>query len=397
MICHDCGTILDPTIKFCPQCGVAVAKAIVPAMNTASAPRTEVSRDLRMMIGWLFLTIACVLLVVLIVRASLSSETGNAPSVLDGSPIASSPADDSVSLPPVAPKPQAPPFSGLTLHPYDLLKNPYQAKGKLVTLNLDTMPILWDGAVVRYSDPMDPTFGVRLGLMALRLERFSQEDTALYDVMGTEAGGSTGQMLGQVAVQLPEGKTELRLDRAWMVEPLDPLQGTNYLGAPIQIPSVRFWRYVGENDESATSQDAKVAPSMGFRYAKYPHGYRVDDLCSRKQRIGKDDLCYPFNWQPWIKELEVNTAGTDAEALEADTGSAGVGNLTISWDSEQRVVFYGFRPHESTSASAYFIVAPTKRELDIVWQRGDAVTYLGPNALLLKKAHAYEWLQQIGF
>jgi len=228
------------------------------------------------MIGWLFLAVASGLFVVLIVRASLSSARGNPPSVLEGSP-ANSPADDSATSQPGAPKPQAPPFSGLTLHPYDLLKNPYQAKGKLIALNLNTMPILYDGAVMRYSDPIDPTFGVRLGLMALRLERFAQEDTALYDVMGMEAGGSTGQMLGQVAVELPEGKTELRFDRAWMVEPLDPLQGTNYSGAPIQIPSVRFWRYVGENDESATSEDAKIAPSMGSGQSSLAQTHEATD------------------------------------------------------------------------------------------------------------------------
>jgi hypothetical protein len=48
------------------------------------------------------------------------------------------------------------------------------------------------------------------------------------------------------------------------------------------------------------------------------------------------------------------------------------------------------------SASAYFIVAPTKREIDIIWQRGDDITYLGPDAAMLKSAHAYEWLKQIG-
>jgi hypothetical protein len=226
----------------------------------------------------------------------------------------------------------------------------------------------------------------------LRLERMADENVALYNIMGIEAGSSSGQTLGQIAVVLPAGKTELRFDRGWMVQPLEPLKGTNYLGAAIQIPSVRFWRYAGEKDESTENQAASLAPGRGFRYTKYPNGYMVDELCSTRER----GFCYSFNWQPWMKELELKTAGQQADALIADTGSGGPGNLVISWDSEQRVVFGGFRPHASTDASAYVIVAPSKREMDIVWQRGDDVTYLGPNATLLKSAHVYEWLKQVG-
>jgi hypothetical protein len=43
----------------------------------------------------------------------------------------------------------------------------------------------------------------------------------------------------------------------------------------------------------------------------------------------------------------------------------------------------------------YFILAQTKREIDMVWQRGGKVAYLGPNATVLKNASTYEWLQQI--
>ena len=70
---------------------------------------------------------------------------------------------------------------------------------------------------------------------------------------------------------------------------------------------------------------------------------------------------------------------------------ASPGNLVISWDAEQRAVFYGGRPHDSASASAYLIVAPTTKEMDIIWQRGDVITYLGQYAALLESAHAYEW------
>lgn len=152
------------------------------------------------------------------------------------------------------------------MHPYDLLKNPYQSRRRLIALNLNSLPVLYNGAVIQYSGPMDPTMGARLGLMALRLERMADENVALYNIMGIEAGGSTGQMLGQMAVVLPEGVSELKFDRAWMVEPLDPLKGTNYLGAEIQIPSVRFWRYAGAGDGAAGPNNGMVSPGNDLHH-----------------------------------------------------------------------------------------------------------------------------------
>jgi hypothetical protein len=391
MICIACGTELDISTKFCPECGAAVAKASVPSAIGIPSLRTSRSSDVKKTIGWLLLA-AAVLVIVLIVKGTASSHKTITQSGLETSPLENTTSNDMTSSPPEATIPQAPVFSGLSLHPYDLQKNPYQAKGKLVTLILNTMPVLYNGAVIQYSGPIDPTFGTRMGLMALRLDRMADEHTALYSIMGTEAGSSGGETLGQIAVELPDGKTDLKLDRAWMVEPVEPLQGTNYLGAEIQIPAVRFWRYVGENDGSETNQEATVAASSGFHYTKYPNGYMVDELCSTKMQ----GFCYPQNWQQWIVDLEMKTVGEQTDALNADTGAASPGNLVISWDSEQRVVFSGFRPHDSTSASAYFIVAPTKRELDIIWQRGNELTYLGPNAVMLRNAHAYEWLHNIG-
>jgi hypothetical protein len=391
MVCSACGTELEIDTKFCPQCGTIVAQTAVG--TPVSHGRTGFSMDIAKLIGWLAISAISLLVVILIVKGSTSPDKNDAQNAPLPPQTGSWPANDVTASPPIAPDPQSPPPSGLTLHPYELLKNPYQADGKLITLRLNSMPVLFNGNVIQYSDPVDPAFGVRMGLMALRLDRMVNESTALYDIMGIEAGSSTGQTLGQIAVELPDGQTVLKLDQAWMVEPVKPLQGTNYMGAPIQIPSVHFWRYAGEPNHPATNQQALVAQGMGFRYTKYPNGYMVDELCSAKV----NGSCYPFNWQPWLKSLERNTAASQTEALNSDSGVADSGNLVVSWDSEQRVVFFGCRAHECPSAYAYFIVAPTKRELDIIWQRDDQVTYLGPNSAFLENAHAYEWLKQIGF
>ncbi len=396
MTCKRCGTELDIQDKFCPQCGTAVVEggdSIVPAMFSAVSPEPNRWTSNRKAVGGLVVLASIILGIMLMVRGSGSPNKGSTADASGGSPVASSSQTAQTGAKPLEPpQPQMPPLSGLTLHPYDLLKNPYQAKEKLVLLDLNSRPVIYDGAVIQYSGPVNPTIGARFGLMALRLDRMADENVALYNVMGIAAGEGDDQMLGQLAVVLPDGTTELRLDRNWMVEPLGPLKGTNYVGADIQIPSVRFWRYAGEPDGSTGSESGTVSPGRGFRYEKYPHGYMVDELCSTREQ----DFCYSFHWQPWIKELEMHTAGDQADELIADTGTASPGNLVISWDSEQRIVFNNFRSYDGSSASAYFIVAPKKRVLDIVWQRGDNVTYLGPDATLLSNAHVYEWLKQIG-
>ena len=218
-------------------------------MFSASTLGQNHSTNRGKIIGAAALIAAILLVIALIVGNSGSSDKGRAANNTGASPVANPP---STAAAPSAepPKPQVPPLSGLILHPYDLLKNPYQAKEKLVQLDLNSRPVLYNGTVIQYSGPVNPAIGERFGLMALQLDRMADENVALYNIMGIEAGASDGQTLGQLAVLLPDGTTALRLDRDWMVEPLGPLQGTNYVGADIQIPAVRFWHYAGDGRES---------------------------------------------------------------------------------------------------------------------------------------------------
>ncbi len=254
MICSKCNAELDIQHKFCPQCGEALVEggdSIVPAMYSAVRREPKRWTSNRKTVGGLVVLAVIILGTVLMVRNSGSSNKGNTANASVVSPQASTSSTAHAGAEPAEPpKPQMPSVSGITLHPYDLLKNPYQAKEKLVLLDLNSRPVLYDGAVIQYSGPVNPAIGARFGLMALRLDRMADENVALYNIMGIEAGASDGGTLGQLAVALPEGTTELRLDRNWMVEPLGPLKGTNYVGADIQIPAVRFWRYVGNGGES---------------------------------------------------------------------------------------------------------------------------------------------------
>ena len=99
--------------------------------------------------------------------------------------------------------------------------------------------------------------------MALRFDRMAVENVALYDIMGVEDDINSVQMLGQIAVLLPKGQGELEIDRNWIERQLGPLQGSNFVGAQIQVPAVRFWRYVAEDDKASgnTNEGQNDAPA----------------------------------------------------------------------------------------------------------------------------------------
>lgn len=270
MICNDCGTELDISAKFCPQCGAPAAETVVAtALNVPSIQKRPPSNT-RRIIAWLCLLTAAAVAITLLIKTPASPDKDNL-NIGETSPITNSPNSDGLDSLPATQMPQAPPLSGLTLRPYDLLKDPYQAQGKLIVLDLNTLPVLYEGAVIQYSDPINPTLGARLGLMALRFERMADQTTALYNIMGVEAGQSSNEMLGQIAIKLPEGEAELKLDRAWMVEPMQPLKGTNYMGAEIQIPYVRFWHYMGEKDGDSSATVNEVSSEGSQTTAEIPN------------------------------------------------------------------------------------------------------------------------------
>ena len=158
----------------------------------------------------------------------------------------------------------------------------------------------------------------------------------------------------------------------------------------------RFKKHMSELGEAAAASipdkgEAELLPGRHFWYERYPQGYLVDQLCSEIVA----NQCFLRGWRPWLKDLEQRTVGDQMDALRADTGGQGPGNRVIAWDTQKRALFYGDRPHSGDDALVFFIVAPETRELDIVWKNEQGVKYLGPNASLLKAAHAYEWLKKL--
>jgi len=158
----------------------------------------------------------------------------------------------------------------------------------------------------------------------------------------------------------------------------------------------RFKKHMSELGDAAAASipdrgEAELIPGRHFSYERYPQGYLADQLCSEIVA----NQCFPRGWRPWLKDLEQRTVGDQMDALRADTGGQGPGNRVIAWDTQKRALFYGDRPHSGDDALVFFIVAPETRELDIVWKNEQGVKYLGPNASLLKAAHAYEWLKKL--
>jgi hypothetical protein len=172
-------------------------------------------------------------------------------------------------------RPAEPPPANVTLHAYDLLKNPYQYRNRTIVLNVMERPIMYHGSVVQYANigGVDARIATQFSLMGVRFNRMISEDTALYDILGTNAefnASSEPEMLGQIGVILPPGRADLDLGRYWFVEPLGSMEGTNAFGAVLQAPQVRFLRYTDEryqanggkaSEEGAQAQSHKVNQS----------------------------------------------------------------------------------------------------------------------------------------
>lgn len=140
-------------------------------------------------------------------------------------------------------KTQEPQQSGFIVHPYELVKNPFQDQHRIVSLELNARPILIDGQAVFYTAPIDPRMGEQYGWMGLRFNKMLSEGVAIYDVLGQNARGSDPDLLGQIAVIMAPRSQPPSLQQDWDVEPKGTIQGTNGFGASISIPVVKFWGY----------------------------------------------------------------------------------------------------------------------------------------------------------
>jgi hypothetical protein len=262
MFCNECGAPNPDAAKFCNSCGRSLTNSAPPPpridpdvvkrqfpidteVSTGASGRNlsnsagnaspieweaESSSGLGKYIGIFLAAIFVIAVVVFVTRKSLDSNTITSTQV-------------------------EPPHANVIIHPYDLVKDPFKYKNTLVILDIIPRPMLSNGSIMGYlpapvdrnsdTSPEDEVTLVQAGLLGLRFSRMTSADTALYDVMAanTDFPGHDTDVLGQIAVIVPTGQHELALVRAWVVEPLGTLEGTNALGARLRVPLVKFWRY----------------------------------------------------------------------------------------------------------------------------------------------------------
>lgn len=142
---------------------------------------------------------------------------------------------------PVNPEPLL--AKNLWTNPYFLTKNPYYCMHKLVVMRTNTIPVMSGTSAT--PQPIILYYGSAPGLS---FNRMVSPDIALYDVEVISADDSGQYSIGQIAV-MTSGDIQSgiagQLDTLvpWEVEPMGVLEGTNYVGAAIQIPEVVFYRY----------------------------------------------------------------------------------------------------------------------------------------------------------
>ena len=141
---------------------------------------------------------------------------------------------------------------------FELQRNPYRYKNKLLWLNPEPYPVLLNGMPVMYSPHNNNS--IALGFLGLRFDKMLDAHRALYYILGQNVNGPRSSALdtiGQLAVLLDSANNgPLRLDRTWHLEGLGVMEGTNGFGAPVAVPLVRFRRYRGDR----AAQPANRAP-----------------------------------------------------------------------------------------------------------------------------------------
>jgi hypothetical protein len=140
----------------------------------------------------------------------------------------------------------------VTIHPYELAKNPFLMKTHLVMLDGHSYPILLDGNLLQYEEYTGEPNIIGRELVGLKFERMLDERTAIFAILGFNRAGimSNGtdegmEDLGELAVLVPSNSLQPDPEELWTVEPLGMLQGTNGFGASVSVPLVRFdgyWR-----------------------------------------------------------------------------------------------------------------------------------------------------------
>ncbi|MFZ2398292.1 MAG: RDD family protein [Smithella sp.] len=118
----------------------------------------------------------------------------------------------------------------------------------------------------------------------------------------------------------------------------------------------------------------------------------AEGVCSKftefkENKTGKTvKTCYKHDWNKWVKKIYQITAGELKTKIAGDSGVASPASYILVYtDKTKRLIFHGCRQHDCSNAEAYFLLDTTNKNMDIVWIADGKITYLGPNAKLLKQ------------
>jgi hypothetical protein len=230
-----------------------------------------------------------------------------------------------------------------SIHPYDLLQDPFQYKNKLVLLDGRGYPIFANGVYWSYMEYQGNPIRIKVGYSGLRLNRMIDESTGLYDMMAHEAsvttemsfnGISDMQFIGQLAVVWIHSEAPPSIERAWIVRPLGTISGTNGVGAAITVPCVQFIRYAPDSapgslsnsvpaqsinvDKRVRTSEPKPTEQEPVNYATAPavaaiHPYDLlqNPFQHKHEVVLLDGRGYPIfaNGVYWSYENQVNPVG----------------------------------------------------------------------------------------
>ena len=241
------------------------------------------------------------------------------------------------------------------VHARDLVLNPFHYEGKIIVLDVLSVPFLSDGNVFSWQQGVEA-----VGRTGLRFRRIWAEGEALYDVVAVDVGPGSGdlEVVGQLVVVLPpylpppdqrhveaSSSGPLPLDKLWAVKPRGVVHATNGFGAPVQIPVVKICYTTACNDVAPDQAAAPTPKTRDTLPVVRLYDLVLDPYLHRGQKVLLDfttaSAVIGASHQPWrdgpeglrfSKMLDERTALYDVVGMDVQNWRAGfrpVGQLVV--------------------------------------------------------------------
>lgn len=119
------------------------------------------------------------------------------------------------------------------------------------------------------------------------------------------------------------------------------------------------------------------------------------ELCEKEKLRDDGSKCYPFAWKPWVQETVKQLLGEKYADFEKDTTVQSPGESVVVLPKDtQTVLFSACRQHDCNSFSAYYLIDPKTRAVNIIWKRKKEFIYFGSQEKLFIESKIGQWLEQ---